>query len=117
MTEMTLYGLKTCDTCRKARKALQGAGHDVEFVDVREMDDLPERLPVWIDKVGAERLLNKSSATWRNLSDSEKEMGAERTGLEALLLAHPALIKRPVIVDGEAVHAGWNAEVQSALGV
>ena len=54
MTEMTLYGLKTCDTCRKARNALDNAGHDVDFVDLREMKRLDEKIPVWIDAVGAE---------------------------------------------------------------
>ena len=117
MTDITLYGLKTCDTCRKARKQLEAAGKDVEFVDLRETDDLETRLPVWIEKVGAERLLNKSSTTWRNLSEAEKEMALDRTSLRALLLAHPTLIKRPVIVDGEAVHAGWSQDVQGALGL
>lgn len=117
MTDITLYGLKTCDTCRKAGKQLEAAGKDVEFVDIRAMDDLEKRLPVWIEKVGAGRLLNKSSTSWRNLTEAEKEMATDRTSLRALLLAHPALIKRPVIVDGEAVYAGWSQDVQAALGV
>lgn len=117
MTEMTLYGLKTCDTCRKARQALDNAGHEVEFVDLREMKGLDEKIPVWIDAVGADRVLNTQSKTWRELNETEKAMTQSRTGLEALLLAHPALIKRPLIEVQGAVHVGWNAEVQSALGV
>lgn len=117
MTEMTLYGLKTCDTCRKARNALDNAGHDVDFVDLREMKRLDEKIPVWIDAVGAERVLNTRSTTWRGLTETEQAMTRSRTGLEALLLAHPALIKRPVVEAQGKVHVGWNEEVRSALGL
>ena len=117
MAALKMYGLQTCDTCRKARKALEAAGKEVEFFDLREMDDLSKHIPVWIEKVGADRLLNKASTTWRNLAEGEKAMAEDRTGYRALLQTNPALIKRPVIVDGEAVYAGWKSDVQSALGV
>ncbi|WP_375283269.1 ArsC/Spx/MgsR family protein [Marinicauda pacifica] len=117
MADLKMYGLKTCDTCRRARKALETAGREVDFTDLREMDDLPKRLPVWIEKVGADRLLNKASTTWRNLPEGEKAMAQDRTGYRALLQANPALIKRPVIVDGDAIYAGWKSDVQNALGV
>jgi len=117
MTEMTLYGLKSCDSCRKAKRELEEAVNDVQFVDLKAMGDLKERVPGWIDAVGAERLLNKRSTTWRELGETERAMTGSRTGLEALLIAHPSLIKRPLIEAGGVVHVGWNDEVRSVLGL
>lgn len=65
MTGITLYGLKTCDTCRKALKALEAAGRSVTFVDVRSDPGLAARLPGWIAAVGVEQLANTRSTTWR----------------------------------------------------
>ena len=103
---MILYGLKTCDTCRKAMKALPGA----EFRDVRA-DGVPDAV---LEEAGARfgaALLNTRSTTWRGLSEAERA----RPPLD-LIRAHPALMKRPLIVDGEAMHLGWTKDVQSALG-
>lgn len=102
---MTLYGLRNCDTCRKALEALPGA----VLVDVRE-EGLPSDLR---DRALAEfgdRLVNTRSTTWRGLSE------AERAAPPADLLAwYPALMKRPLIVDGDAMYLGWDESVQAAL--
>ena len=107
---LTLYGLKNCDTCKKALKALEAAGESVSFIDIRAEADLEVSLPAWLDAAGAETLVNKRSTTWRNLSDAERE-----TPFAALLLAHPTLIKRPVIETGSATYVGWTKDVQAAL--
>lgn len=68
-------------------------------------------LKAWLEAVGADLLVNRKSTTWRNLND------AERAGDPlALLVAHPTLMKRPVIVDGDRVHVGWSKAVQEELG-
>lgn len=104
-----LYGLKSCDTCRKARRALSDAGHEVVFVDLRDNPVDADQLQGWLDRLGA-GLLNTRSTTWRGLDDTDRA----RPPL-ALLQAHPALTKRPVIdVDG-ALYLGWGKEVQAAL--
>jgi arsenate reductase-like glutaredoxin family protein len=106
---MKLYGLKTCDTCRKAVKALEAAGKPVELVDVREAPVGEAVLAGWLDAFG-ERLVNTRSTTWRGLSE------AERAEAPLVLLGrHPALMKRPVIEAGERVYLGWDAGVRSAL--
>ncbi len=106
---MILYGLKTCDTCRKARRALAGAGREPAFVDLRETPPSRQQIEAWSAKLGP-ALMNTRSTTWRGLSE------AERAGEPVdLMLAHPALIKRPVIEDGEALHLGWGKDVQAAL--
>lgn len=112
---LTLYGLKTCDTCKKALKALQGAGHDPVFVDVRAEADLDAKLPVWLAKAGPEALINTRSTTWRGLDESER--ATAQSDPQGLLKTHPALIKRPVIERDGAVSVGWTKDVQAAFGV
>lgn len=104
-----LYGLKNCDTCRKALKTLP----DATLVDVRA-EGVPQDLIVRaLDKFG-EKLLNTRSTTWRNLDEDARA----KPPLE-LLAAHPALMKRPLIVAGDALLLGWSdqtpAQVQAAL--
>ncbi|MBR9762243.1 MAG: arsenate reductase [Rhodobacteraceae bacterium] len=103
---MKLYGLKTCDTCRKAAKALPGA----ELVDIRA-EPLSDAL---LDKALAAfgpALVNNRSTTWRSLDEAERARPARD-----LLRDHPALMKRPLIVAGEDLYLGWTKDVQQALG-
>ena len=110
---LVLYGLKNCDTCRKAKRELEAAGKSVKFVDIRAEADLSAKLPVWL-KAAPDKLVNKSSATWRQLSNGDKAK-AGTNGEKALLSANPTLIKRPVIEAGKKVHVGWGKDVQAAL--
>lgn len=102
-----LYGLKTCDTCRKALKALETAGKPAEFVDVRANPLSRDMLATLYTALG-EGLVNRRSTTWRGLSD------AERAGDPVdLLVAHPTLMKRPVIEDGAVLTLGWDKAAQA----
>lgn len=104
----TIYGIKTCDTCRKAMKALEDAGQSVAFRDVRA-DPLDEvTLAQFLDAFGM-ALLNTRSTTWRGLSDAER---AEPP--MALLATHPTLMKRPVIEGRSGLTLGWTKDVQAA---
>ena len=109
---VTLYGLKNCDTCKKALKAFEAAGTEVTFVDIRAEADLKTLVPTWLDAAGADLLVNRRSTTWRNLSDAERE-----TDPGALLVEHPTLIKRPVIETATDIHVGWSKATQAALNV
>ena len=102
---MLIYGLKTCDSCRKAMKALAGA----RLVDVRAEGVPPELLRRASDEFGP-ALLNTRSTTWRGLSEAERA----REPLD-LIADHPALMKRPLIDDGTRLHLGWGPDVQAAL--
>ncbi len=104
---MILYGLKTCDTCRKSLKSLP----DVEFVDVRAQGVPGDVLRAAQARFG-DRLLNTRSTTWRGLGESERA----RDPLE-LLAEHPTLMKRPLIAAGDALYLGWGPETRAALGV
>lgn len=107
---LELYGLKTCDTCKTALKALEGAGHAAHLIDIRAETDLKTKVPLWLAVIGADTLINKRSTTWRNLSDIER--AAEPVGL---LIANPTLIKRPVIEAGGKTYVGWSKDTQAAL--
>ncbi len=105
---MKLYGIKTCDTCRKALKALENAGHAVEFIDVRATPLAPATLTTFLDAFG-DVLVNTRSTTWRGLDDTERQ----RPPME-LLFEHPTLMKRPVIA-ADQLHLGWSKATQGAL--
>ena len=111
---MHIYHLKTCDTCRKAIKALQEAGHEPELTDVRADGVDAATLERWIGAVGRERLLNTRSTTWRGLDEADRADIDDAKAI-ALMVVHPTLIKRPVIEAGGAVHVGWTKDVQAAL--
>jgi len=100
---MVLYGLKSCDTCRKALKLLPEA----VFVDVR-VDGVPRGVLETAYAQFGRALINTKSTTWRGLSDAERA----EPPLE-LLSAHPTLMKRPLIDAGGALTLGWTAEVQA----
>lgn len=109
-----LFGLKNCDTCKNALAEIKAAGQDPEFVDIRAEADLTRKVPEWL-KAAGDRLINRSSTTWRSLSDEDKAR-ASGSSLEGLLLGNPTLIKRPVIeVDGEVL-VGWTAETRTRIG-
>ena len=101
-----LYGLGTCDTCRKARKALEAAGQAVAFRDVRAEPLAAEDRARFLAAFG-EALINRASTTWRGLDAGEREKTPE-----ALLAAHPTLMKRPVIARGDKLWLGWKKPVQ-----
>ena len=114
MSALTLYGLKSCDTCRKALKALEAEGRPATFIDLRGDVDLAARVPVWLAALGP-ALVNRASTTWRGLPDADRARA--ETDPAGLLIAHPALIKRPVIEAGGAVHIGWTPKTRAALGL
>ncbi len=102
---MVLYGLKNCDTCRKALKALG----EVEFVDVRADGVSEDVLKAAFDEFG-EKLINTRSTTWRGLDEEERKKEPI-----SLLKANPTLMKRPLIVADGAMYLGWDKAVQTAL--
>lgn len=109
----TLYGLKSCDTCKKALKALAAAGKPADFVDIRAEADLEAKLPEWLAAAGPDALINTRSTTWRGLDEAVRARAANDPA--GLLQEHPTLIKRPVIEADGAVHVGWSEEVRTVL--
>lgn len=108
---MELLGLKACDTCRNAVKALTAAGREVAFRDVRETPLSRAEAEAFHAAFG-DAIVNRRSTTWRGLGEEERAGDPVE-----LLMAHPTLMKRPVIRDGDALYLGWTAKTKAALGV
>ena len=107
---VTIYGIKTCDTVKKARTWLDGHGVAHRFVDYRAEGLDPKKLARWRDELGWEKLLNRASTTFKELPDADKA-GLDAEKATALMLAHPTLIKRPVLdVDGRLM-VGFKPEL------
>ncbi|EBA03948.1 hypothetical protein RB2150_05593 [Rhodobacterales bacterium HTCC2150] len=106
---MQLYGLKNCDTCKKALKTLVAADISVEYFDVRA-DGVPVAELKEFLKFFGDKLVNTRSTTWRGLSDNERAKPQL-----ALLQENPTLMKRPVIRHDGALFLGWTADVQQSL--
>ncbi|MBV6846849.1 arsenate reductase [Xanthomonas campestris pv. paulliniae] len=105
----TLYGLKNCDTCKKAAKWLDRFGVAYTFVDYRDHKPEPETLAAWAQQVGGfDVLINKSSTTWRQLPDNRKAAGSAAEW-KLLLREYPQLIRRPLVITDEgALHQGFS---------
>ena len=105
----TIYGLKNCDTCRKAQNWLKRFGVEYAFVDYRDERQPPDTLVAWKDALGGwEAMVNKSSTTWRTLSPNRKTPGSDAEW-KLLLKEYPQLIRRPVVVlDDGSVSQGFS---------
>ena len=111
---IAVYGLKNCDTCRKALRWLEAEEIEYRFHDVRSDGVADRDLAKWIEALGWEALLNRYSTTWRNIADADK-IGLGTAGAETLMLANPTLIKRPVFDTGEFVLVGFGDAQRQAL--
>ncbi len=109
-----MYGIKNCDTIKKARKFLDT--HNIEYVfhDFREDGLNPVQLRSWMNQLGWEKLINKRSTTWRNLPDETKQNMDETL---ALVVAEdqPTIIKRPVLELPDKVVVGFSEKMYSDL--
>ncbi|RUX21016.1 ArsC family reductase [Mesorhizobium sp. M2A.F.Ca.ET.042.01.1.1] len=113
---ITMYGITTCDTIRKARVWLESHGVPYRFHDYRAEGIEAGKLDGWVGKVGWEKLLNKGSATFRELPEADKA-GLDEKKAKKLMLAKPTMIKRPVLEVGERVFVGFKPEVyEEAVG-
>ncbi len=106
---MILYGISTCDTCKKALKALKAEGIEVTFRDVRAEPLKAEEIAEFVQAFG-DAIINRQSTTWRSLGEFLR--AAEP---EAQLAAQPTLMKRPVIRSGKDLYLGWDEKVIAAL--
>lgn len=111
---LTVYGIKQCDTCRKALKWLAARGVEHRFHDFR-VDGLQAVLVArWLDSPYGDKVVNRRSTTWRQLNDEQRQ--SEGAALIRLLLEHPTLIKRPLFVkDNEIIAVGFRPAELEAL--
>jgi len=111
---IVIYGLKNCDSCRKAVKLLEAGGRPFRFHDLRADGLTGDRLARWLAAVGWEVLLNRRSTTWRDLPEVDKA-GLDAAKAAGLMERHPTLVKRPVVEAGDRVVVGFGPAEQAAL--
>jgi arsenate reductase (glutaredoxin) len=104
---ITLYGIKNCDTVKRARNWLDSSGINYRFHDFRADGLAPEQLRAWITELGWEALVNKRSTTWKQLDTALREQMDEVSAVDTLL-KHPTLIKRPVLDTGKQHFVGFS---------
>ena len=102
----TLYGIKNCDTCRKARKALDGKGVPYTFHDLRDDGLSAALLEHILERVPVLEALNRRSTTWRNLPEEDKQ-DVDANKARALFMANPTLLKRPLLDTGTEIRLGY----------
>ncbi|QZE30368.1 MULTISPECIES: ArsC family reductase [Pantoea] len=95
--QWVMFGIKNCDTIKKARRYLEAAGVDYRFHDYRADGLTDDQLQQFIDVLGYQDLLNTRGTTWRKLPEAEREAISDAASAKALMLAQPAIIKRPVL--------------------
>ena len=109
-----LYGIKNCDTVKKARKYLDAKKIEYTFHDFREDGLNPVQLAAWCRELGWEKLLNKRSTTWRQLPDETKE-NINEVLATVVMEDQPTLIKRPVMEHPEGVSVGFSEKAYDQL--
>ena len=98
---ITIYGIKSCSTMKKAFTQLDQLGVAYEFYDYKKQDIAIEKVRHWCDKLGLDKVLNKRGTTWRKLTEEQKQQAAEDKDFAMqLLVDNSSMIKRP-IVEGE----------------
>ena len=120
---ITLYGIPNCDTVKKARSWLTAQGLEYEFYDFKRHGVPADRLTDWVQVAGWEKLLNRQGTTWRKLDAAVQDSVQDAASAQALMLANPSLIKRPVVqwtgfktaVD-ESITVGFNPKNWTQTG-
>jgi len=107
---ITIYGIKNCDTMKKARTWLDGRGVKYRFHDYKSEGIGKDMLKAWCEELGWETLLNRAGTTFRKLPDADREGLSEKKAL-ALMLEQPSMIKRPVLDLGKKRLVGFKPDI------
>ena len=110
---LTMYGIRNCDTIRKARAWLEARGIACDFHDYKSAGIDEARLRGWAAELGWEKLLNRAGTTFRKLPEADKE-GLDADKAVALMLAQPSMIKRPVLDLGDRRLVGFDTTAWAA---
>ena len=111
---MKLYGIKNCDTVKKARRWLETNAIDYQFHDLREQGLDRAMIDQWLQSVDISQLLNKRSTTWKNLDASVRD-DLQEGDIPDLLVTNPTLVKRPVLEQGGKAMVGFNDKTYSTF--
>lgn len=107
---LKIYGIKNCDTMKKAFAWLEANGLAYEFIDYKKAGVAAAHLPDWCGRVGWETLLNRRSLTWKKLSEGERA-DVDESKAKTLMTQYPALIRRPLLDTGRTLLVGFDPEI------
>ena len=110
----TLYGIKNCDTVKKARKWLDNQGVNYQFHDFRADGISSQQVTQWLNTLGWETLINKRSTTWKQLDEATRANMSEALAAQTIL-EHPTLIKRPLLENGAHITVGFKESQYQSL--
>lgn len=114
-TSIHVYGIRNCDTVKKARQWLDDHGQPHQFHDFKTAGVTAQLLDHWMAQIGWEALLNRKGTTWRQLDETARASAADAPGARAVMVASPSVIKRPVVAWGDPdstdISVGFNAEL------
>jgi arsenate reductase len=110
---VTIYGIPNCDTMKKARAWLTGHGIEHVFHDYRKDGIDADTVRGWLARTERSVLVNTRGTTWRKLTPEQQQIDGDEAAI-ALMLAHPSLIKRPVLDTGDALIVGFKADLYAA---
>jgi arsenate reductase len=110
---IAVYGIKNCDTMKKARAWLDDHGVAYAFYDYKNEGIDKSTLEAWAKQVGWETLLNRAGTTFKKLPEKDKDGLTEKKAI-ALMLAQPSMIKRPVAISGGKLTIGFKPEIYAA---
>ena len=113
-TLTTLYGIKNCDTVKKARKWLDQHQIDYQFHDFRADGVTAEQVSAWVEELGWETLVNKRSTTWKGLNEATRTR-MDNASAATEILTQPTLIKRPLLDTGSERVCGFSADRYQTL--
>lgn len=113
---ITIYGIKSCNSMKKAFTKLDELGVAYEFHDYKKQGIDTETLKIWLDQIGADLVLNKKGTTWRKLSAEEQQTALlNEENLIETLSQHSSLIKRPVLQTAQGYIVGFDEAAYRAL--
>lgn len=113
---MKIYGIKNCNSMKKAFDALQQANIAYEFHDYKKLGIDADTLKTWIAQLGVETVLNKKGTTWKKLSEEQQQYTLENEhNLIEMLMANTSMIKRPILDTGEKLIAGFDEQTYQKL--
>ena len=112
---LTVYGIPNCDTVKKSRSWLTEHGVAYEFHDFKKQGVPADLLAEWLASAGWQTLVNRKGTTWRNLDEATRLAVVDDASANALMVANPSVIKRPVVIWGDgAISVGFDVEVFAA---
>lgn len=117
MTDYTIYGIRNCDTMKKAMRWLTDRGVEFELHDYKKAGIDEAKIVAWLEQVGPEVLVNRRGTTWRRLSEADKQAcdSGDHSRIAAVLAANTSVIKRPVMPAGEHLLVGFRADDWAAV--